>query len=142
MVSFVDMYHKVQWFALLLKIDIFFQVFLLVGVAIISTTRLSIFIFSIIMCIAMPCSMVLSRYAITKESHWMMLVFILFQLIMFSSVIYFLAGLFQFPADDLWFAGIVYGTSLLYLLRICVVFNFLLAILLLGLASVACVFVI
>lgn len=113
-----NMYHNVQWFALLLKIDIFFQVFLLVGVAIISTTRLSIFVFSIIMCLAMPCSMVLSRYAITKESRWMMLIFILFQLIMFSSVVYFLVGLFQFPADDLWFAGIVYG-----------------------LASVACVFV-
>ncbi|CAO3642408.1 unnamed protein product [Mucor hiemalis] len=106
-----NMYHNVQWFALLLKIDIFFQVFLLVGVAIISVARLPVFTFSIIMCTIMPCSMILSRFAITKESHWMMLIFILFQLILFGSVAYFLVGLFQFPADDLWFAGIVYGLA-------------------------------
>lgn len=104
------MYQSVQWFALLLKIDIFFQVFLLLGAAIVSDT-LPFRLFTIFMAIFIASSMVLSRIAITRESSWMMLIFIALQVVLLGSDIYTLIGLFQYPPLDLWFAGIVYGNS-------------------------------
>jgi hypothetical protein len=102
------MYHNVQRFALLLKVDIFFQVFLLIGTAIIAQTT-SFQIVCIIMSILIAGSLVLSRIAITRESHWMMGVFLLLQLFLFACDAYILVGLFDYAFSDLWFAGIVYG---------------------------------
>jgi lysylphosphatidylglycerol synthetase-like protein (DUF2156 family) len=106
------MYHNVQWFALLLKIDIFFEVVLLICTAIV-TNRTIFRIICIIMAILVAVSLIFSRVAITKESNWMMIVFLLLQIALFSSNLYSLVGLFEYSPQDLWFTGIVYGKKLI-----------------------------
>jgi hypothetical protein len=104
------MYHAVQKFELVLKIDIFFQVFLLIGVAII-TEKTSFRVVCIIMTFLMASSLVFSRIAITRESHWMMGIFLFLQLMLFACDVYSMVGLFQYPSTDLWYIGIVYGKT-------------------------------
>lgn len=105
------MYRTVQKFELMLKIDIFFQVFLLIGVAII-TNKTSFRVICSIMAFLMAGSLVLSRIAITRESHWMMSVFLTLQLILFACDAYSLVGLCQYSGPDLWYIGVVYGLYL------------------------------
>jgi uncharacterized membrane protein len=107
------MYHSVQWFALWLKIDIFFEVVLLIGTAIV-TNQTSFRVICIIMAILVAMSLVFSRIAITKESKWMMFVFLFLQITLLSCNIYSLVGLFQYATTDLWYIGIVYGAYLYY----------------------------
>ncbi|KAK4515744.1 uncharacterized protein ATC70_010697 [Mucor velutinosus] len=101
------MYHTVQWFALWLKIDIYFEVVLLICTAIV-TKRLVFQIICIVMVLLVSLSLIFSRIAITKESNWMMFVFLFLQMVLLACNTYSLIGLFEYSTVDLWFTGIVY----------------------------------
>lgn len=100
------MYHNVQWFALVLKVDIFFQVVLLIGVTII-TQRVIFRIITSTMSVLIAAGLLLSRIAITRESHWMMCIFLLLQLLLLACNAYCMIGLLAY--EDLWNVGIAYG---------------------------------
>jgi len=104
------MYHAVQCFALWLKIDIYFQIVLLICTAIV-TKRLAFQIICIVMVLLVSASLVFSRIAITKESNWMMFVFLFLQMVLLACNVYSLIGLFEYSVADLWFTGIIYGNS-------------------------------
>lgn len=100
------MYHNVQRFALVLKVDIFFQVVLLIGVAII-TQRLFFRIVTIVLAVSIAVGLILSRIAITRENHWLVYIFLSLQLAILGCNIYCIVGLIQY--DNLWNIGLVYG---------------------------------
>lgn len=104
------MYHAVQCFALWLKIDIYFQIVLLICTAIV-TKRLAFQIICIVMVLLVSASLVFSRISITKESNWMMFVFLFLQMVLLACNVYSLIGLFEYSVADLWFTGIIYGNS-------------------------------
>ncbi|KAG2211429.1 hypothetical protein INT46_004717 [Mucor plumbeus] len=102
-----NMYHNVQWFALWLKIDIYFEIVLLISTAIV-TKRIGFQVICIIMALLVSISLIFSRIAITKESNWMMFVFLFLQIVLLACNVYSLVGLFEYSTADLWFTGIVY----------------------------------
>lgn len=102
------MYHDVQRFALVLKVDIFFQIFLLIG-AVIVTQRSVFRILAIVLCVFLAIGLMISRIAITRESHWMMGIFLLLQGLLLACSIYCFVGLFEYPLADVWYIGVVYG---------------------------------
>ncbi|KAL9556755.1 hypothetical protein MBANPS3_001736 [Mucor bainieri] len=102
-----NMYHTVQCFALWLKIDIYFEIVLLICTAI-ATKRLAFQIICIVMVLLVSLSLIFSRIAITKESNWMMFVFLFLQVMLLSCNVYSLIGLFEYSTADLWFTGIIY----------------------------------
>ncbi|KAI8076680.1 uncharacterized protein B0P05DRAFT_135377 [Gilbertella persicaria] len=102
-----NMYNIVQWFALLLKIDIFFEVFIMICTAIVT----SAFNYRILCCIMVPVlivSLILARIAITKENHGMMFIFLFSQVILFAMNIYSSIELLRYSPENQWFAGISY----------------------------------
>jgi hypothetical protein len=111
--TLIDMYHNVQWFALWLKIDIYFEIVLLISTAIV-TKRIGFQVICIIMALLVSISLIFSRIAITKESNWMMFVFLFLQIVLLACNVYSLVGLFEYSTADLWFTGIVYGKFMLY----------------------------
>ncbi|KAI8638936.1 hypothetical protein BD408DRAFT_422324 [Parasitella parasitica] len=102
-----NMYQNVQWFALWLKIDIYFEIVLLIFTTVVSK-RLGFQIICIIMTILVSVSLIFARFAITRESNWMMFAFLFLQVMLLVCNIYSLVGLFEYSAVDLWFTGIVY----------------------------------
>lgn len=104
------MYRDVQWFALLLKIDIFFEVVLLICAAVV-TTLIGFRIICIVMATLAAASLIFGRIAVSKESNWMMYVFQFLQLVLFTCFVYSLVGLLKYSNQNLWFTGIVYGTN-------------------------------
>lgn len=112
------MYHNVQWFALWLKIDIYFEIVLLICTAIV-TKRIGFQIICIIMALLVSISSIFSRIAITKESNWMMFVFLFLQMILSACNVYSLVSLFEYSTADLWFTGIIYGKFLLLTVNTC-----------------------
>lgn len=110
---FLDMYHCVQCFALVLKINIFFQVLFLISTSIITHNYVFRIITAVMSGIIMI-SIVFSRISITRESHWMMCIFLAFQLILLICIAYCIVGLFQY--SDLWTIGMVYCKLLFFYL--------------------------
>lgn len=99
------MYHNVQRFALVLKVDIFFQVILLICVAII-TRHLIFCIITLVLAVLIAVGLFISRIAITRENRWLMYIFLFLQLGLLASNIYCIIGLFDYK--DLWNIGIIY----------------------------------
>lgn len=106
----IDMYHTVQCFALWLKIDIYFEIVLLICTAI-ATKRLAFQIICIVMVLLVSLSLIFSRIAITKESNWMLFIFLFLQIMLLACNVYSLIGLFEYSTADLWFTGIIYGNE-------------------------------
>ncbi|OAD03702.1 hypothetical protein MUCCIDRAFT_163257 [Mucor lusitanicus CBS 277.49] len=102
-----NMYHTVQCFALWLKIDIYFEIVLLICTAI-ATKRLAFQIICIVMVLLVSLSLIFSRIAITKESNWMLFIFLFLQIMLLACNVYSLIGLFEYSTADLWFTGIIY----------------------------------
>jgi hypothetical protein len=100
------MYHEAQWFTLSLKIDMFFQAILLICGAIASN-----FVYTHVICALLTVvnilSLLISRLAIAKESHWMMYIFLFSQFLLLCWVIFSLAMLFKYPT--VWATGVIYG---------------------------------
>ncbi|KAG2211647.1 hypothetical protein INT47_008744, partial [Mucor saturninus] len=106
-----NMYHNVQRFALVLKVDIFFQVMLLIGVAII-TGHLIFCILALVLAVLIAVGLFISRIAITRESRWLMYMFLSLQLALLACNIYCIIGLFDY--DDLWNIGIIYSFASIF----------------------------
>ncbi|KAG2236072.1 hypothetical protein INT48_006088, partial [Thamnidium elegans] len=101
------LYHDVQRFALILKVDIFFQVFLLIGTTIISQNIIFVII-SVALSVLLAIGLMFARVAISRESRWMMAVFLLLQVFLLACDIYCFLGLFQYPLTEIWYIGVVY----------------------------------
>lgn len=104
----IDLYHDVQRFALILKVNIFFQVFLLIGTTIISQ-KIVFVVISVALSILLAIGLMFARVAISRESRWMMAVFLLLQAFLLACDIYCFIGLFEYPLTDIWYIGVVYG---------------------------------
>ncbi|KAL9560102.1 hypothetical protein PS6_000436 [Mucor atramentarius] len=122
-----NMYHAVQCFALWLKIDIYFEIVLLICTAIV-TKRLAFQIICIVMVLLVSASLVFSRIAITKESNWMMFVFLFLQMVLLACNVYSLIGLFEYSVADLWFTGIIYEFSSIICIIVSIIITVYLAI--------------
>ncbi|GAA5796909.1 hypothetical protein HPULCUR_002287 [Helicostylum pulchrum] len=101
------LYHDVQRFALILKVDIFFQVFLLIGTTIISQ-KIEFVVISVALSILLAIGLMFARVAVSRESRWMMAVFLLLQAFLLACDVYCFIGLFQYPLTDIWYIGVVY----------------------------------
>ncbi|KAI9273440.1 hypothetical protein EDC94DRAFT_194882 [Helicostylum pulchrum] len=101
------LYHDVQRFALILKVDIFFQVFLLIGTTIISQ-KIEFVVISVALSILLAIGLMFARVAVSRESRWMMAVFLLLQTFLLACDVYCFIGLFQYPLTDIWYIGVVY----------------------------------
>lgn len=104
----IEMFYKVQWLEFWLKVDIFFELVLIVFVAAI-TTNLVFRILCIIMAFFIAIGLVMARIAISYESQWMMFGFLFLQLLLFLCNVYSLFGLFLY--SDKWFTGIIFGNQ-------------------------------
>ncbi|KAI8886482.1 hypothetical protein K501DRAFT_269837 [Backusella circina FSU 941] len=94
-VSLQRMYHEAQWFTLSLKIDMFFQATLLICAA-----TASRFVYAIVICALLAVvnifSLLISRLAIAKESHWMILVMLFkYSTVWATGVIYAFLSMFS-----------------------------------------------
>ncbi|KAI8368021.1 hypothetical protein EDC96DRAFT_506080 [Choanephora cucurbitarum] len=101
------MYNTVQWFALMLKIDTFFEVVLMgcTAIAIRSTTYRVI---GGTMVVVLTLALIMARVAITRESRWMMCFFLVTQVGLLAINIFILTELLGASQEMQWFAGIGY----------------------------------
>ncbi|KAI8080994.1 hypothetical protein BDF21DRAFT_418199 [Thamnidium elegans] len=104
------MYVTVQWFSLALKIDIYFEFcayalyffYLLAGNFLETPAYTAIFSIVLSMLIITLPSLALSRYAISKESKIIMMLFLLLQLLFLASILYVMISMRDILAD--WYA--------------------------------------
>lgn len=102
------MFYKVQWLEFWLKVDIFFELVLIIFVSIITTD--AIFqILCIVMTLFVAMGLILARIAISYESQWMMFTFLFIQLLLFLCNVYSLFGLLSYSEKERWFTGIIFG---------------------------------
>ncbi|KAI8375798.1 hypothetical protein BD560DRAFT_391930 [Blakeslea trispora] len=104
------MYNVVQWFALMLKIDTFFEI-VLMGCATVAAKTIYYRVLGCSMILLLTFALVLARIAITKESRWMMCLFLGIQICLLALNILLLADLLDNSIEMQWFAGIGYVVS-------------------------------
>ncbi|GAA5806765.1 hypothetical protein MFLAVUS_000113 [Mucor flavus] len=117
------LYHDVQRFALILKVNIFFQLFLLIGTTIISR-KIAFVVISVAFSILLAIGLMFARVAISRESRWMMSVFLLLQVFLLACDIYCFIGLFEYPLTDIWHIGVVYETMMILYTANTIIFSF------------------
>ncbi|KAI9344748.1 hypothetical protein BD770DRAFT_397419 [Pilaira anomala] len=120
-IQFKSIYHSVQKFALILKIDIFFQIFFMVSVVAIANELIFIFI-CIGLAVMLSIGLILSRVAITRESNWLMAIFLLLQVLLLVCDIYCMVGLFRYPWDAVWYIGVGYVTASIFSIIVTIYF--------------------
>ncbi|OBZ87801.1 hypothetical protein A0J61_04150 [Choanephora cucurbitarum] len=103
----IGMYNTVQWFALMLKINTFFEV-VLMGCAAIATSLTIYRVIGGTMVVVLTFALIMARVAITKESRWMMCFFLVTQIGLLAINIFILTELLDASQEMQWFAGIAY----------------------------------
>ncbi|KAG2223410.1 hypothetical protein INT45_001716, partial [Circinella minor] len=104
-----DMYYTVQCFTLMIKIDIFFEVLLLVFYAVCANQVKALWIAATVLTLICLITLLLGREAIAKEKHWMMSLFSLFQ----GGIIFINLGVMAMVTDtkDVWYTLSIYGCA-------------------------------
>ncbi|KAI9248205.1 hypothetical protein BDA99DRAFT_564822 [Phascolomyces articulosus] len=109
LVERIDMYYTVQCFTLMIKIDIFFEVLLLVFYAVCANMNKSLWGAATALAILSLISLFVGRKAIADEKHWMMSLFSLFQ----GAIIFVNLAVMVVVTDptDVWYTLSIYACA-------------------------------
>ncbi|KAI8146621.1 hypothetical protein BJV82DRAFT_599208 [Fennellomyces sp. T-0311] len=104
-----NMYYTVQCFTLMIKIDIFFEVLLLVFYAVCANINTALWAAATVLAILCVFALFIGRMAISEERHWMMSLFSLFQ----GAIIFVNLAVMVMITDpaDVWYTLSIYACA-------------------------------